>query len=349
MADLLVREKGPVGWITLNRPEVLNALTHEMCRKIEQSLDLWEFDDNIRFIIIDAVGEKAFCAGGDIIEMYKMGKAGNFAYGHAFWRDEYRLNAKIYNYYPKPIVSFLQGYTMGGGVGIGCLGQYRIVGESSKIAMPECTVGLVPDVGGSYILANAPNYLGEYFGLTGTRMNLFYAILVGFANFFIPEKQWNEVKEKLFATGDIASLDSYFSYDKPPDNYIEMTDLIDRIFSRDTLGEIEHSLLELDSDWSNDVLKKLYRNSPLSLASTLYLIRRQRSSNSIEEALDIEFRFTYRSAQYSDFIEGIRAQVIDKDFKPRWKHKNLAEVTIEEVAFMFEDLKDQSLDWKGIK
>ena len=348
MDDLLAREKGHVGWITLNRPKALNALTHEMCIKIEKFLDLWVLDKNIRVIVIDAVGEKAFCAGGDITEMYKRGKAGDFNYGHAFWRDEYRLNAKIFNF-PKPIASFLNGFTMGGGVGVGCHGKYRIVGETSKIAMPECTIGLVPDVGGSYILANAPDHLGEFFGLTGTRMEPSDAILVGFADYFIPEKHWKEVKEKLFSTGKIASIKGYISESGPNTQLLAKRDLIDRVFSRDTIGEIENTLVALGSDWSKEVLKKIYKNSPLSLACALNLIRTQRNSKSIEEALDLEFRFTYRSARYSDFIEGIRAQVIDKDFKPRWKHNSLGEVSSKEVEFMFEPLKDQSLDWKGIQ
>lgn len=348
MDDLLAREKGYVGWITLNRPKALNALTHEMCIKIENYLDQWKVDKNIRVIIFDAVGQKAFCAGGDITEMYKRGKVGDLDYGHTFWRDEYRLNSKIFNY-PKPIASFLNGYTMGGGVGVGCHGKYRIVGESSRIAMPECTIGLVPDVGGSYILANSPGHLGEFFGLTGTRMEPSDAILVGFADHFIPENLWTEVKENLFSTGKIASIKSYISSPEPNAQLVDKQDLINQIFSKDTIGEIENTLLGLGSDWSKEVLKKLYRNSPLSLACGLHLIRSQRSSKTIEEALDLEFRFTFRSARYSDFIEGIRAQVIDKDFKPRWKHNSLSEVSSKDVAFMFESLKDQSLNWKGIQ
>ena len=190
MNDLIVKEQGHVGRITLNRPKALNALTHDMCKVIEKYLNLWLADENIRVIVFDAIGGKAFCAGGDITEMYKRGKAGDLDYGHAFWRDEYRLNAKIFNY-PKPVASFLNGFTMGGGVGIGCHGKHRIVGESSRIAMPECTIGLVPDVGGSYILANAPGHLGEFHGLTGTRMGPAEALVVGFVDHFIPAQDWD--------------------------------------------------------------------------------------------------------------------------------------------------------------
>lgn len=348
MNDLIVKEQGHVGRITLNRPNALNALTHDMCKVIEKYLNLWLANENIRVIVFDAVGGKAFCAGGDITEMYKRGKAGDLDYGHAFWRDEYRLNAKIFNY-PKPIASFLNGFTMGGGVGIGCHGKYRIVGESSRIAMPECTIGLVPDVGGSYILANAPGHLGEFHGLTGTRMGPAEAILVGFADHFIPEQHWEQVKEELSSAGDIKVINNFIDEPIPNIDLFGKMELIDQIFGLDTLGEIESALLELGTEWSKDALKKIYRNSPLALACALQLIRDQRHSKSIEEALDMEFRFTFRSARYSDFIEGIRAQVIDKDFKPDWKHSSLREVAGSEVDFMLGPLGNQSLKWKEVQ
>jgi enoyl-CoA hydratase len=136
--------------------------------------------------VIDAAGDKAFCAGGDIAEMYATGTAGDFDYGRRFWADEYRMNAKLFNF-PKPVVTFLQGFTMGGGVGVGCHGSHRIVGDSSQIAMPECGIGLVPDVGGSLILARAPGRLGEYLGTTAARMGPGDAIHAGFADYYIPE------------------------------------------------------------------------------------------------------------------------------------------------------------------
>lgn len=348
MNDLIVKEQGHVGRITLNRPKALNALTHSMCKVIEKYLNLWLTDEKISVIVFDAVGGKAFCAGGDITEMYKRGKAGDLDYGHTFWRDEYRLNAKIFNY-PKPIASFLNGFTMGGGVGIGCHGKYRIVGESSRIAMPECTIGLVPDVGGSYILANAPGHLGEFHGLTGTRMGPAEAILVGFADDFIPEQHWVQVKEELSSAGDIKVINNFIDNPDPNIDLLSTRELIDQVFSLGTIGDIESALLELDTEWSKDILKKIYRNSPLAMACALQLIRDQRHSKSIEEALDLEFRFTYRSARYSDFLEGIRAQIIDKDFKPDWKHASLREVAGSEVDFMLGPLGNKSLKWKEVK
>ncbi len=156
MTDINIRTQGRAGRITLTRPpKALNAVTYDMCTAIEAALDAWRDDDAVALVVIDAEGDKAFSAGGDIADLYATGKAGDFAYGRTFWRDEYRMNAKIHEY-SKPIVSFLQGFTMGGGMGVGCHGSHRVVGETSQIAMPEVGIGLVPDVGGSMILANAP-------------------------------------------------------------------------------------------------------------------------------------------------------------------------------------------------
>lgn len=151
MSDILIRTSGHAGRITLNRPSAMNALTYDMVRAIDQALKQWSNDPNIALVLIDACGEKAFCAGGDIADLYSTGRSGDFTFGQQFWRDEYRLNARIADY-AKPIISFMQGFTMGGGGGVGCHATHRVVGESSRIAMPECGIGLVPDVGGSMLL-----------------------------------------------------------------------------------------------------------------------------------------------------------------------------------------------------
>ena len=163
MSDINLRIQGKAGRITLQRPEALNAMTYNMCLAIERSLLDWKNDPTVELVIIDALGEKAFCSGGDISDLYEAGLSKNYSYGKKFWADEYRLNALISNY-PKPYISFMQGYTMGGGVGISCHGSHRIVCETSKIAMPECSIGLVPDVGGSLLLAKAPNNIGYFLG-----------------------------------------------------------------------------------------------------------------------------------------------------------------------------------------
>ena len=186
MSDISIRIAGVAGRITLTRPKALNAVTYQMVTAIHAALEVWRDDPSVKLVIIDAEGEKAFSAGGDIAELYETGQSGDFSFGQTFWRDEYRMNAALHDY-PKPVISFLQGFTMGGGMGVGCHGSHRIVGESSQVAMPECGIGLVPDVGGSMILANAPGASGAYLGLTGARMGAADAIYAGFADTYIPE------------------------------------------------------------------------------------------------------------------------------------------------------------------
>jgi len=186
MSDLLLRIEGHAGRATLNRPAALNALTYDMANALEAALDQWRDDPLVQLVVIDAVGPRAFCAGGDIADLYATGKAGDVAFGQRFWADEYRLNAKL-SEYPKPIVTLMQGFTMGGGVGVGCHASHRIVGESAQISMPECGIGLVPDVGGSRLLARAPGRMGAYLGLTTARMGPGCAIRAGFADHFVPE------------------------------------------------------------------------------------------------------------------------------------------------------------------
>ncbi|MBK5926672.1 enoyl-CoA hydratase/isomerase family protein, partial [Rhodobaculum claviforme] len=164
-ADVAIRTEGRAGRITLTRPRALNALGHGMVTRIDAALRAWASDPAVAVVILDAEGDRAFCAGGDIAEMHATGSRGDYGPARAFWRDEYRMNARL-GAYPKPVVSLMQGFVMGGGVGLGCHVSHRVVGDSTRVAMPECGIGLVPDVGGSALLARAPLGLGRYLGLT---------------------------------------------------------------------------------------------------------------------------------------------------------------------------------------
>ena len=208
VSDIFCRREGKVGRITLQRPDALNALSYAMVTEIERAIDSWWHDPDVRFVLIDALGERAFCAGGDIQEMYDTATKGDFDYGRRFWRDEYRLNAKVFHF-PKPWVSFMHGYTMGGGVGVSCHGSHRIVCENSIVAMPECGIGLVPDVGGSLLLSRAPGRMGEYLGTTATRMGPADAIHAGFADYFAPWDSWEDIKAELVAKGDVSVIDEH--------------------------------------------------------------------------------------------------------------------------------------------
>ncbi|MGB7243914.1 MAG: 3-hydroxyisobutyryl-CoA hydrolase, partial [Sulfitobacter sp.] len=316
--DISVRVTGRAGRITLTRPQALNALTYEMCMAISEALDRWRDDPDVHVIVMDAAGTRAFCSGGDIAELYAHGRAGDFAYGQQFWADEYRLNAAIFDY-PKPVVSFLQGFTMGGGVGIGCHGSHRIVGETSQIAMPECGIGLIPDVGGSLMLALAPGRIGEYLGLTASRMTAGDAIFAGFADHFIAEDQWPRLISELEKTGDPAMLEPCYA-DAPAGEIAGHIDQINACFAGETLADIQTVLLADDSDFARDALKKMSRNAPLAMACAVEALHRLRGpSISMAKALDLEYRYTYRASEHGDFLEGIRAAIIDKDRAPKWQ------------------------------
>jgi len=317
--DIHIRTEGRAGRITLTRPQSLNALSWEMCLEIEAALDAWRDDDAVALVLIDADGDKAFCAGGDVQRLYETGRAGEYAFGRRFWADEYRLNAKIAEY-PKPVIALMQGFVMGGGVGISCHGSHRIVCDSTRIAMPECGIGLVPDVGGSLLLARAPGRLGEYLGTTGARMRPGDAIHCGFADVFVPQADWAELTATLVETGDTGVIAQHVS--PPPEGTLHgLAPQIDAIFGGETLPDIITALRAGDSDFARDTAAAMQRNSPLSMACATRMIRRLRDEAAdIRSALELEYRFTYRSMQQGDFLEGIRAAIIDKDRTPAWQH-----------------------------
>jgi enoyl-CoA hydratase len=341
MSDIHIRVSGHAGRITLQRPQALNAMTYDMCLAIEDALDAWTTNDAVQLVIIDAQGDRAFCSGGDIAELYATGTAGDYAYGQKFWADEYRLNHKIFTY-AKPVVSFLQGFTMGGGVGIGCHGSHRIVGESSQIAMPECGIGLVPDVGGTLMLALAPGRLGEYLGTTATRMNADDAIYAGFADTYIPKLKWPELITTLETSGDLEIIDA--ASDIPPTGTLRaLAPQIDAFFAGEALSDILNLLRKNDSPFALETLKKLSRVSPLSIACTFEMMHRLRGpSLSMEKALDLEYRFTYRAMAHGDFLEGIRAAIIDKDRNPKWQYADM-NVPLTAVSKMLQPLGENAL------
>lgn len=308
MGDLNIRKQGRAGRITFTRPKALNALSHEMARDIHAALNDWREDDGVALIVIDAEGERAFCAGGDIAAIYHGGLKGDHQIGRAFFADEYRMNAAIADY-PKPIAAFMQGLVMGGGVGVGGHAGNRIVGDTTRIAMPESTIGLIPDVGGTWLLGRAPGWIGEYLMLTSDRMGPSDAIHAGFADTYLPEAEWPALIGRLEETGDV----SIIAGQTPPPAPLAERDL--SAFGGTTLDEITQALEQAGDDAA---LKPIRRNSPLSMAAGLALIRAARSDQRLQQSLAREYRFTYRATETGDFIEGVRAQIIDKDRKPNW-------------------------------
>ncbi|QDC10177.1 enoyl-CoA hydratase/isomerase family protein [Oceanicola sp. D3] len=344
MTDIQIRTEGRAGRITLTREKALNALTYEMCLAIDTALKDWAEDPAVEIILIDAEGEKAFCAGGDIVEMYQTGIAGNYDYGRKFWRDEYAMNARLATY-PKSVVAFLQGFTMGGGVGLGCHAAHRIIGDSTQIAMPECAIGLVPDVGGSHILAKLSALhpgAGAWLGTTGHRLKAMHG-LFGFADHLVAEAQWPALKARMSETGSphVPPELEGANLAAQADFYIQMRGIAAHFEKPHT--EIAASLAADPSDLAQAALKALTRADPLATACHIEILRRLGPSSTIHEALTLEYRFTHRCMEHGNFLEGIRAAVIDKDKQPKWPHAALAEVTEAEVQAMLAPLGDDEL------
>ncbi|MBF9047250.1 enoyl-CoA hydratase/isomerase family protein [Rhodobacterales bacterium LSUCC0031] len=345
--EIDIRIVGLAGRITLCRPAALNALSYPMCLAIEAALDTWADDPKVALIVIDAQGERAFCAGGDIAQMHAAGMQGDYSFGHRFWFDEYRMNAKMFHF-PKPVVSFMQGFTMGGGVGVGCHGSHRVVGATSKLALPECGIGLVPDVGSTLLLARAPGRLGEYLGTTGYRMGPGDAIHAGFADYVIPEADWPDLIAELSASGDWEAVDR--AAQAVPDSPLAAAQgQIDRLFAGDTIRDVVNLLRVEESARAKDALAAIGRGSPLAVACTLELVHRARLRDTIEHALEQEYRFSYRAMEHGDFLEGIRAAIIDKDKSPKWRHENIDTLPATTVAAMLMPLgrASWSMDAKG--
>lgn len=342
MADVHIRREGHAGRVTLTRASALNALNYEMCLELDAALRAWAADPDVALVILDAEGDRAFCAGGDIAEIYARGRAGDYDYARQFWADEYRMNARMAQY-PKPIVTFMQGFVMGGGVGLGCHASHRIVDESVQIAMPECGIGLVPDVGGSLLLARAPGALGAYLGLTGARMGPGDALRAGFADLFVPQADWAGAKAALIASGDIAVLRGQAA---PEGALAPHQALIDRIFALPDVGPIMAALAAEPGEFAAQTLKTLHRNAPLAMACTLQMQRKLGRGGSIEAAVAQEYRYTWRAMAQGDFLEGIRAAIIDRDKSPRWQHDGPAAVTPAEVAAMLADLGADDLSFE---
>lgn len=333
--EMIARKDRRAGRLTFNRPQALNALSHGMVQVIDAALREWRDDPEVALVIIDAQGDRAFCSGGDIAAVYRAGLAGEHRVGRDFFHDEYVMNARI-AHYPKPVVALMQGFVMGGGVGVGGHASHRIVGETTQVAMPECGIGLIPDVGGSWLLARAPGRVGEYLGLTGARMGPGDAIFAGFADSFVPEADWPALRDRLAETGDVNLILPHPAPEAP---------LRDRAVSGFGETSVAAIIAALETAGDEAVLKVLRRNSPLSMAATLALVRAARGDRDIRDSLSRELRFTARATADSDFIEGVRAQLIDKDRNPRWS----AHASAAHVAAMLAPLGAEELNWEDSK
>ncbi|GAA0576863.1 enoyl-CoA hydratase/isomerase family protein [Streptomyces crystallinus] len=331
--DVLVARRGRAAHLTLNRPRALNALTHAMVRRIDEALTAWEHDPEVETVVLTGAGDRGLCAGGDIRAIYEDARAGGTASAD-FWRDEYRLNARIARW-SKPYVAVMDGIVMGGGVGISAHGNVRVVTEHSRVAMPETGIGFVPDVGGTYLLSRAPGELGTHLALTGTSVGAADALLVGLADHYVPSAELDVFLAELSHTPVREALARHAHQPLPPGELAAHRDWIDHCYSADTVEEIVDRLQATGVQEAKETAETLLTKSPTSLKVTLAAMRRARELATLEEVLAQEYRVSCAALTSPDLVEGIRAQVIDKDREPRWTPGVLGEVTEETVERFF--------------
>ena len=331
--EILTRIDGRVGFVTLNRPKAINSLTQGMVTAMDATLTDWADDDRVGAVVVAGAGDRGLCAGGDVVAIYHSAQADG-AQARQFWFDEYRLNARI-GRFPKPYVALMDGIVMGGGLGIGMHGSVRVVTDTSKIAMPEVGIGLIPDVGGTLLLSRTPGLLGLHVALTGAPFSGADAIALGFADHYVPHVRLADFSTAIVADGVSAALRAHA--EEPPSSELgAQREWIDDCFAGETITDIVAALRSHNEGPAHDAADLISTRSPIALAVTLASVRRAAGYTTLEEALIAEYRVSCAAVRSHDLVEGIRAQVVDKDRNPKWSPASLAAVTDEDVAAYFQ-------------
>ncbi|MCR9139194.1 MAG: enoyl-CoA hydratase/isomerase family protein [Alphaproteobacteria bacterium] len=338
--DISVEVTGALGVITLTREAALNALTHAMLRTISSVLDEWERDANIHHIVIRGRG-RAFSAGGDLLDLYERGRAGNPNY--SFFQDEYRLNARL-GIFPKPIVALIDGIVMGGGVGVAVHGRYRVMTENAVFSMPEVGIGFFPDVGGSFFLPRLPNRMGYYLGLTGARIRAPDAHKAKIATHVMPADSLDALTKALATDTDTDAVLNRFHDEQMLTDTVLDHDEIESLFTCDTLEGIVANLDRAapDSRLAASALKAIARNSPTSVAVAFRQIRNG-EGRSLAECMRMEYRILVRMLEGPDFYEGIRAVIVDKTNDPQWRPDSADALSEDRVDAFFKPLGEDEL------
>jgi enoyl-CoA hydratase len=333
VSDVLIRVEGRVGRITLNRPARLNALTLEMVEHIRVALDAWETDSGVEFVLIDGAGERGLCAGGDIREVYEATLAADFGANASFFRNEYQLNARIAEY-PKPYVALMEGIVMGGGIGLSAHGSHRIVTERSRVAMPETGIGFFPDIGATWLLSRAPREICMHIALTGDAIGAADALLCGLADVYVPSVRLPALLEALLNCGAVGLEDCIQAHSEapPPGVLEEGRGWIEACYAGASVEAIVAALATREEPPARKAAATVALRSPSSLKITLQALRTAPALGGLRACLDREFGMALVRTSGHDFVEGVRAAIVDKDRKPHWVPAHLEEMSDGGVA-----------------
>ena len=338
---VLTTKEGLAGRLRLNRPRALHSLNRQMVNDMAAALLDWRDDPDVRIILIDHAEGRGFCAGGDVVDI-SQNVEGHEAAARAFFFDEYRLNHLEYTY-PKPGVAFMDGVTMGGGVGIACPCRYRVATERTVLAMPETTIGIFPDVGGGRYLSRLRGRLAQFLALTGARLDGAECLRLRLATHYLPSDRLEEAKERIMAQPFRvqAILDELGEDDVPPARISTNLGKIDRYFASDRLEDILDALDEgatEGDEWAATEAETIRKKSPMACKVSLKLLQESPYQLHVVDEMRMEYGIMVRLIHHPDFKEGVRALLIDKDGKPNWHPTNPAVISDAEVDAFFEPL-----------
>ncbi|MCC2976511.1 enoyl-CoA hydratase/isomerase family protein [Sphingomonas sp. PL-96] len=343
MTAVRIEIEGKAGRIRLARPKALHALDEAMCRTMLDALEAWREDPAVEIVLIDHAEGRGFCAGGDVRRAAESGQ-GDGAEARAFFATEYRLNHRLFTY-AKPVVAFMDGVVMGGGVGISQPADLRIATENTLFAMPETAIGLFPDVGGGWYLSRLPGRIGQYLALTGARIDGAACCALGLATHYLPSDQLGAAKARLMgAPQEATAILDALAQTPPPAAILEQREAVDRLFASDRLEEILAALEADGGDWAAEQLAVLRSRSPLSMKVALKLLLDGATMPTFEDEMRQEYAVAAHMVQRPDFAEGVRAVLVDKDNAPRWQPDTPEGVTDHMIDRIFAPL-DAGSEW----
>ncbi|MFN5758114.1 MAG: enoyl-CoA hydratase/isomerase family protein [Sphingomonadaceae bacterium] len=347
MSEVLTHIEGKVGFLSLNRPKAIHALTLDMVHIMTEALLQWRDDPAVEAIIIDHAEGRGFCSGGDIAFLRQSAVADQGVSGRKFFHDEYQLNHLLITY-PKPVIAFMDGIAMGGGVGISQPAKFRIATENTRFAMPETGIGLFPDVGGGWYLSRLKGRLGAFLALTGARLDGSECLVAGLATHYLPSDSLAEAKARIAA--DPSRMDGILgslSENPPEPRIVGNIAQINRLFASDSYEDVLAALEADPSDWAAKELATLRTKSPQTCKVALRQLRESLSCPDFAANMVMEYRIASRVLVRPDFTEGVRAVIVDKDNAPKWSPATAQGVTEDLLDAIFAPLPKEE-EWKPL-